>query len=81
MSEQSKKISIESSPLEYETHLAESLRKMAIHMENVINSMENAHYIEAWKKAQGIKDSIVYNMDTLNKRTKRMREDNENIQE
>jgi len=76
MSSQSRKVAIEAESKEYEAHLADSMRRSATHMESLINLIENARYIDAWRKAQGIRDSIVYNMDVLEQRVKRMSDEN-----
>tara|TARA_B100000609_G_C16902730_1_gene275423 strand:+ start:138 stop:377 length:240 start_codon:yes stop_codon:yes gene_type:complete len=75
MADNKRQEAVEATSVEYEAHLAESLRRIATQLESAINLQANARYIDVWKKLHGMRDSIVYNMSVLEGRVERMKDE------
>jgi len=73
MADNKRQEAIDAPSIEYEAHLAETLRRIATQLESAINLQANARYIDVWKKLHGMRDSAVYNMSVLESRVERMK--------
>lgn len=69
---------IESSPEEFDRHMAYVFRRYATNMESVLNLLDNGQHVAAWKKAQGIRDGMSYYMNASEERVSKNGNTDEN---
>jgi len=73
MADNKRQEAIDAPSVEYEAHLAETMRRIATQLESAINLQANARYIDVWKKLHGMRDSVAYSMSVLEGRVERMK--------